>query len=419
MDPVRRLVEERPDMFALAQASPGKLFQVNEFIWCSPGVSNVYLIRTAAGDIQLNAGMGVEAPTHKAELAPIRSGPLPYLILTQGHVDHVGGVSQLRAPETQVIAQRNNPACQEDDRRIAGRRSRQSAMWFPRQTRALEEQSERPSAVVQDTPTPDITFDDRYDFELGGLKVELLSVPGGETIDSLAVHLPQHRIVFSGNMFGPLFPHFPNLYTIRGDKYRFVDPYLWSLRRVRALEPKMLVTGHFEPIVGKELIGACLDRLDAAVDYVHRATLDGLNAGKDIFALMRDVQLPDELYVGQGYGKVSWCVRTMLEQYMGWFRADVTSELYPTRPSEIWGELVEMAGIEAVVARGRKKLEAGDPEKALLFAETALAADPAHAPSLRLSLDAHRAILERSDRKNFWELGWLRAQIARLEQATA
>src|SRR5579863_9227560 len=114
MDPVRRLVEERPDMFALAQASPGKLFQVNELIWCSPGVSNVYLIKTAAGDIQLNAGMGVEAPTHKAELAPVRSGPLPYLILTQGHVDHVGGVSQLRAPETKVIAQRNNAACQED-----------------------------------------------------------------------------------------------------------------------------------------------------------------------------------------------------------------------------------------------------------------------------------------------------------------
>jgi glyoxylase-like metal-dependent hydrolase (beta-lactamase superfamily II) len=419
MDVVRRLVEERPDMFALAQASPGKLFQVNEFIWCSPGVSNVYLIKTTAGDIQLNAGMGVEAPTHKAELAPVRSGPLPYLILTQGHVDHVGGVSQLRAPETKVIAQRNNAACQEDDRRISGRRTRQSARWFPRQTQALQDQRERPSAVVQDVPTPEITFDDRYDIELGGLKVELLSVPGGETIDSLAVHLPQHRIVFTGNMFGPLFPHFPNLYTIRGDRYRFVDPYLWSLRRVRALEPELLVTGHFDPIVGKDLIGACLDRLEAAVDYVHRTALDGLNAGKDVFALMREVVLPDELYVGQGYGKVSWCVRTFLEQYMGWFHGEATSDLYPTRPGEIVGDLVEMAGVDAVAARGRQKLEAGDPETALLFAETALAADPKHASALRLSLDAHRAILDRSDGKNFWELGWLRAQIATLEHALA
>jgi hypothetical protein len=38
------------------------------------------------------------------------------------------------------------------------------------------------------------------------------------------VWLPEHRVALVSNLFGPLFPHFPNLNTIRGDKYRFVEP---------------------------------------------------------------------------------------------------------------------------------------------------------------------------------------------------
>ncbi|MDA0191390.1 MAG: glycosyltransferase, partial [Proteobacteria bacterium] len=94
----------------------------------------------------------------------------------------------------------------------------------------------------------------------------------------------------------------------RPERYRLIliddkspDPrigtYLESLRRVRALEPELLITGHFEPIAGRELVGTCLERLDRAVDYVHRSTLEGMNAGKDVFTLMREVQLPTELYV--------------------------------------------------------------------------------------------------------------------------
>jgi alkyl sulfatase BDS1-like metallo-beta-lactamase superfamily hydrolase len=261
-----------------------------------------------------------------------------------------------------------------------------------------------------------VTFDDRYDLELGGLCIELYATPGGETIDSCIAWLPQHAVLFSGNMFGPLFPHFPNFNTIRGDKYRQVEPYLESLRRVRALEPELLVTGHFAPIRGRELIRACLDRLEAAVDYVHTCTLSGMNEGRDVFALMREIELPDELYVGQGYGKVSWAVRTIWETYMGWFKARATSELYATQPAEIEADLVRLAGVERVIDLGRTRLESGDCERAMLLAEAALAHESRDAGALRLAIDANRALLERSGRGNFWETGWLETQIGTLEK---
>ncbi|QDX80815.1 hypothetical protein B9N43_05895 [Denitratisoma sp. DHT3] len=418
MDIVKKLVAERPDFFSNRPAQQESATRINDFIYMSQGLSNAYMVVTPAGRVVINTGMGFESPVHRKVFDAVCPGPTPYILLTQGHVDHVGGVSLFREPGTQLVAQRNLAACQQDDRRIKAVRESHSSIWFKSAlSRAAEGEAAPRPTFVQDVPTADISFDDRYALEVGGTRFELYSTPGGETVDSCVVWLPQHRILFSGNVFGPLFPHFPNFNTVRGDKYRWFEPYLESLRRIRALEPELLITGHFEPIVGKELIRACLDRLEGAVDYVHRETLKGMNTGKDIWTLMREVQLPPELYVGQGYGKVSWAVRTIWESYMGWFKAQATSELYPTQPREVYPDLVELAGIDAVVARGRRKLAAADAEGALLLAEAALAADGADAGALQLALDCHRAILDRSGSVNFWETGWLKTRIEKLEAA--
>lgn len=416
MDPVRELVRQRPDFFAARPASQPTATPINDFIYMSEGLSNAYLLATPAGRIVINTGMGFEAPVHKRNFDAACAGPTPWIVLTQGHVDHLGGVSLFREPGTQLVAQRNNATCQQDDARIRGVRQAQAYIWFKTAIDAGTGTPGAPRAAYrQDTPTPDLVFEDRFAITLGGLELELLATPGGETIDSCVAWLPQHRILFSGNLFGPLFPHFPNFNTIRGDRYRFVEPYLDSLRRVRALEPELLITGHFAPIAGSSRIRACLDRLEAAVSFVHQETLRGMNAGSDIWTLMREVRLPEPLYVGQGYGKVSWAVRTIWESYMGWFKGRQTSELYPAQPSSIYPELVALAGIEAVVARARTLLAGGDAEAAGLLAEAALAAEPAHAGALALALAVHETLLARADAAaNFWEAGWLRHQIGTL-----
>jgi len=418
VDIVKQLVQSRPDFFQNRFAYQDRVIKINDFISMSIGLSNAYMVTTLAGRVIINTGMGFEALTHKKIFDAECAGPTPYIVLTQGHVDHVGGVSHFRESDTKLIAQSNLKACQRDDQRIKQVRESQAYIWFRAVFDTVARDASAPMPkFVQDVPTADISFDDRYDFEVGGMRFEVLSTPGGETVDSSVVWLPQHKILFSGNVFGPLFPHFPNFNTIRGDRYRQFEPYLNSLRRIRALEPEILITGHFEPIVGKDLIRACLDRLEAAVDYVHTETLKGMNSGKDIWSLMREVQLPDELYVGQGYGKVSWGVRTIWETYMGWFKGQATSELYATQPRDIYADLVQLVGIDKVVASGREKLAKGDNEAANLLAEAALQHDAKNSAALQLSLDAHRGLLAQSGGTNFWETGWLKTQIEKLESA--
>src|SRR5262249_16859701 len=145
----------------------------------------------------------------------------------------------------------------------------------------------------------------------------------------------------------------------------------------------------------------------------------GMNAGTDIWTLMREVRLPESLYIGQGYGKVSWAVRTIWEGYMGWFKAGATSELYATQPGSVYADLVRLAGPERVIELERAKLGAKDPESAMLLAEAALTQAPAGRTALELAVDANRALLERSGSTNFWETGWLRTQIRRHTAALA
>lgn len=417
MDAVGELVNQRP-LFALETPYDySRAVKINDFIYMSPGTSNAYMVVTDTGRVIINTGMGWETIQHKKLFDGICPGPTSHIITTQGHVDHVGGVSQFRETDTQYIAQEDSQACQQDDKRIKNIRISQAGIWFSRTfSRAAKVASTNPEVFVQDEPIADIQFKDHYSLETGGRKFELISVPGGETLDSILVWLPEHRILFSGNLFGPLFPHFPNINTLRGDKYRFIEPYLDALQGVRSLEPELLITGHFQPVAGKQLILCCLDRLKAAVEYVHNETLKGINAGKDIWRLMRDIHLPDELYVGQSYGQVHWAVRTIWESYMGWFKARSTSELYATQPEDIYADLVELAGIEAVLSLSREKLQTGDPESALLLAEAALASDGNHSLALQLSIDIHQTLIDRQQHDNFWELGWLRHQISQLNE---
>lgn len=415
---VDRLIDERPGKELLRPRYDDPAHRVTDFIYRSGGTTASYSVLTDSGRIIVNTGMGWEAPHHKRVHDAVRRGPTHHIITTQAHVDHVGGVALFREPGTTYIAQASNPACQADDARIHSLRKRTAGIWFGMLgADAMRIAKENPGVpMVQDIPTPDVRFTDRLGLTVDGLRLELIA-SAGETIDSCIVWLPEHRIALISNLLGPLFPHFPNLNTLRGDKYRSAEAYLQTVRRLRDLRPEMLVTGRHEPIVGAELIDAALERLHGAVDYVHREALAGFNAGTDVWTLMREIRLPPHLRVGQGYGKVSWAVRTLWETYVGWFRLQSTTEMYPDSSGAALAELVEAAGVDAALGRAEAALARGDAVVAIRLGEAVAAKAPSH-PRLRaLMADAHRHLLEHGGDVSFWENGWLLHEIGRWQDA--
>lgn len=249
----------------------------------------------------------------------------------------------------------------------------------------------------------------------------MVKTPGGETLCSVFVWLPDERTVFTGNLFGPVWRAMPNLVTIRGDRPRLVRAYLKSVEAVRALNPELVITGHGEPIRGADKIRADLDTMHAAVSYLERETVAGMNAGKTVDELMNTIVLPDELKIGEFHGKTSWVVRAIWEENAGWFHfEDGTTGLYGSPRSSVDTDLVELAGgAGPLAARAKALIEQGEALKALHLVEIALAAAPANLEALTARKAALDSLAAANPGSNLSQTMWLKAEIADTESRLA
>jgi glyoxylase-like metal-dependent hydrolase (beta-lactamase superfamily II) len=378
---------------------------INDHVFMSRGTSNSYLVTTSDGDALINTGMYFEAPQIKARFERVSSSPVRVIIFTQGHSNQVGGWSRFDRPGIETIAQANHADVREYWHRLQPFYTRRTEKLWSRDVSEVDRSYQPPEPVVT------TTFLDSHGFTLGGRRFELYATPGGETTDSLVVWLPEERTVFIGNLMGPIFGHLPNLYTVRGDKIRSAWSVISSVDRVIGLEPETLITGH-DPVRGAEEIRRRMIRVRDATQYLLDKTFEGMNAGIDLFTLMRRITLPPELDVAQGHGKVPWVVRAIWEEHAGWFRYESTTELYDVPPSGVWPDLTELAGgATALSERARAHLDAGRPLHALHLVDIVLAQAPDDAPALQARVEALEALLERSGRENFSEVRWLEAEI--------
>jgi len=405
--------KEAPPLANLVRAGDAQTeaVAITPFVFMSRDVSNAYLVTTSDGDVVINTGMPDGAERSVALFKPHRTGPLRYIVLTQSHADHFGGVPTFLEQGTKVVGGPGYVEARDD---MLGMQS----FFGPRTFKLWG------ATLKRDTPpkpiphvTPDLFVDRELTLDVGDRTFVLIHAPEGETEDNIVVWMPKEKIVFTGNTFGPVWLSMPFLNTLRGDKPRRVRTYLQSLAKVRDLGAEIVITGHGEPIVGKERIKADLDRMDAAVRHVRDYTLAGMKAGKTVHQLMREFAFPEDIRIGDFHGKASWAVKSIWREYSGWFHyEDGTTELYGVPRSSVDKDIVELAGgADRLADRARARLDAGEPLEALHLVAVALGAEPGHRPALTVKRDASQLLLERSGQSNLSETMWLRSEIAECE----
>ena len=185
-------------------------------------------------------------------------------------------------------------------------------------------------ATAQARPEPTTTFDDRLELSIGGRQLVLLSTPGGETTDSLVIWLPESRTAFTGNLFGPLFGHVPNLVTMRGDRYRDALAYVDSLDLVLDLAPEPAA---HRPLRARSTAPTASPRRSTAMrdatQWVHDRTVDGHERRRRrAHPDARDPRCPSASTWARATARRRWNVRAIWENYAGWFHHRSTTELY-------------------------------------------------------------------------------------------
>jgi glyoxylase-like metal-dependent hydrolase (beta-lactamase superfamily II) len=403
---------DRPGVDALDAATGEPAVSIGNSIWMSPGVSNSYAVQTDEGRVLINTGTFFEAPLHRQAYQDV-PGPTHTIIVTQGHGDHWGGASLLREPDTRVVMHANYYYWRDDNSRLFGFRARNTSFAFEKFIDRVKDMDF--SQVDMTFPEPTTTFDRRLDLAIGGRRFQLKWTPGGETTDALVVWLPDDGILFTGNLFGPLFGHVPNLVTMRGDRYRDPIQYIEALDLVLSLEPRRLITGHFDPIEGADLIAAEVTAMRDAMQWVHDRVVHEMEGGADIHTVMREIRLPEQFDVGEGYGRTVWNARAIWEMYTGWFHHRSTTELYAVPPWSIAGDLIDAVGADRLVAAAKTRLDSDQPLEALHLTDLILAGDTENVSAKAVALSAHEQLLEEAE--NFWEKAWLTQAIKGLAGA--
>jgi alkyl sulfatase BDS1-like metallo-beta-lactamase superfamily hydrolase len=397
------LIKSGRNQAAAIERAPG--------IWESRGIGNSYLITTPEGNVLVNAGTLGDARRGRELFAQVSTAPIRFIILTQSHANQYGGLEVYKTPGNTVIAHRNYPSDRIYSEMLSTHYRRGSRRIFGGITGKTEE------IVPTKEVAPDLLIaDEGHSFELGGRRFEIIWTPGGETRSAVIVWLPAEKIAIVGNLFGPLFGNHPNLNTMRGDKPRWALQFIESVKALRALRPDLVLTGH-EEIRGAERISRDVTRVIDAVQWVHDRTVEGMNEGKDLRTLMREIRTPPELKLTEEYGKVAWNVRATWHEYTGWFDpARGTTDLYGVPPSSVAPAIAELAGgAERLAERAQIFVSEDKPLEALHILDIALAAQPQCARAREVKSEALRLLDQQTGGKNLWERMWIAAELRDLD----
>lgn len=287
-----------------------------------------------------------EAKEVLAEFRKITEKPIEALIYTHNHTDHVfGGAIFAEGRDIPVYAHETTSQLIDRVVNVVTNAIYQRSLRMFGQLLPDEELVNAgigpglqfiPEEMALLRPT--VTFGDRLEVEIAGVKVELVHAPG-ETPDQLFVWLPESKTLLPGDN---VYQAFPNLYTIRGTPYRDVMKWADSIDTMRDLKPEALVPSHTLPVVDQAKIEAILTPYRDAIQYVHDQTIRRLNEGMTPDEIVEAVQLPATLrehpWLKEFYGTVDWSVRSIFDGYLGWFSGDAVD----LRPLRIQDEAAKM-----------------------------------------------------------------------------
>ncbi len=334
----------------------------------------------------------------KAEFDKITDKPVKAIIYTHNHTDHIFG-AQVFAPDGGVPVYAHQSTWSHIVRIMNVLRPVIGVRSYHMFGSYLESGGER---IVNDGIGPALahsidgaadeyglikpthTFSDTLDITIAGRHLQLIHSPG-ETDDQIVVWLPEERVLLPGDN---VYKAFPNLYTIRGTRYRDVLKWSVTVGEMRELGAEFMVPSHTRPVSGAAEIDDILGAYGDAIAYVHDQTVRGMNRGLDAQELAETIQLPPHLashpWLQPFYGTVPWSVRSVYDGYLGWFDGNSTS-LFPTPKAQRAQRMVALSGgAESVLSAAQGSLAVDDPQWAAELADLLLQAKASNTAQAKL-----------------------------------
>ena len=367
-EPVNRITQE------LSEVADG-IAMVESF-------SHTVLFRTGDGLVAFDTSGAVTGALVVESLRRWSDEPVHTIAYTHGHVDHVGGSGAFAAdaerrgdPRPRVVGHANVPVRFDRYQLTDGYNQVINSRQFGGLRGMGLGIGGDAAFLPADHLDPDVTFDDRYDLEVGDVGFELHHARG-ETDDHLWAWVPGHRAICSGDFLIWNFPNAGNPQKVQ----RYPGEWAAALRQMIAMEPELFLPAHGLPIAGRERIASVLGDVAGALETLLAEVLEMMNAGERLDAIVHSVSVPDDLlakpYLRPLYDEPEFVVHNIWRLYGGWYDGN-PARLKPAPDAVFAAEVARLGGGTDVLARRATELaDAGELRLACQLVELAAQADP-------------------------------------------
>ena len=309
-----------------------------------------------------------------AEFKKITDKPIKTIIYTHFHADHVSGTSAFVSEEeletgVEVIGQEELvDHVMRDVGLIAPIMGRRAMYQFGMRLPIGQNGTVGAGLGPPQRPgkrsfvLPNKTFEKIHKGTTGGVNFEIHLIPS-ETEDQCAVWLPDYKVLLSADA---VYESFPNVYALRGTRFR--NPMVWAkgIDRLREFEAETLIPHHGRPVEGAGKIDELLTDYRDAIQYVHDQTLRYMNKGFTPDEIKEVVTMPERLQdhpgVGEYYGSYKHTIPAIFDGYLGWYQGDPVT-LNPTPWLEKANRYVAlMGGRDKILSAAKEALNDGDAQ---------------------------------------------------------
>ncbi len=418
------------------------LYEVTDGIYQVRGLdlSNMTLVEGDAGVIVIDPLISKE--TAAAALALYRrhrgDRPVTAIIYTHAHVDHFGGVHGVYREGVPIVAGHGFVESAVSENVYAGTAMSRRAEYMYGAQLAKGPAGQIGAGLGQTTslgsiglipPTLEITHTGQEE-RLDGVLIRFQMTPGTECPVEMNFLFPERRALC---MAENATHNLHNLLTLRGALVR--DARIWSRYLAEAIDlfaddADVAFASHHWPTWGRDRIVTYLSLQRDLYAYLHDQTLRLLNQGYTGIEIAEMVTMPpalDQAWNTHGYyGSVSHNVKAIYQRYLGWFDGN-PAHLWQHPPVESATRYVDcLGGAEAVVAKAREYVDAGDLRFAAELLNHAVFADEGNTAARSLLADVYDTLgygAENGTWRNFFLQGAYElrhgVQVAALDSAGA
>ena len=294
----------------IAEIIPGRVYALSGFEF-----TEYYFVISDDRQELIGIDAGTRADSAKAAYEALRiyAPNLPELttiFITHSHWDHIGGQAYFRGlnPKPRFYARSNY---QEE---ITGELDAPGSI-------AKHFFGERFNVDDVRNFKPDATIDRPTELKIGGTRIELIPVHGGETHDAMFLHLPDLGVLFVGDF---IMPYLGAPFVVEGDLEGLLD----AIDLVVQKNPRYMLHGH-EPLTRNFSSPDMLAQLKTDLGWLRDQVLTAIRRGDTRAAVHQANLIPPGLLTGRADALLPYLILRehvidrLYDQNVGYWQADL------------------------------------------------------------------------------------------------